>query len=110
MRTWPGSRLKRCETVTLGAQCAAALVVFLEEISDRSAAMFLASVLVLLLVSVFAADALPGGAPAAACTNGLTPQHGAQPQVGMSPYELDLSAFNVNGTLQYTPGTTYTRT
>lgn len=75
----------------------------------RSVAMFLASVLVLLLASLYAADARSGGAPADACAN-LTPQHGGnQPQGGASPYTLNLATvFDVNGTLQYSPGQTYT--
>ena len=84
------------------------------EISGRSVAMSLfASVLVLLLVGLYAADALPSGAPLGACANVApdpTSAHGSTVQTDPPPYELDLSVFDANGTYQYNPGMTYTRT
>ena len=74
-----------------------------------------ASVLVLLLVSLYAADALPSGAPAGACAS-VAPSpgadaHGSTVQTDPPPYVLDLSVFDVvNGAYQYDPGRTYTRT
>ena len=72
-----------------------------------------ASVLVLLLACLYAADARPDGAPAGACTT-LTPEwpHAANGgQTSAVPYEIDLTMFeDDNGTLQYTPGGAYTRT
>ena len=71
-----------------------------------------ASVLVLLLACLYAADARPDGAPAGACTT-LTPEspHAANGQTTPVPYEIDLTMFeDDNGTLQYTPGRVYTRT
>ena len=71
-----------------------------------------ASVLVLLLACLYAADARPDGAPAGACAT-LMPQspHAADGQTTAVPYEIDLTAFeDDNGTLQYTPGGAYTRT
>ena len=72
-----------------------------------------ASVLVLLLVSLYAADAFPTGAPAGACAN-VAPDpasaHRSTVQTDPPPYELDLSVFVVNGTYQYNPDSTYTRT
>ena len=73
-----------------------------------------ASVLVLFLACLYAADARPEGAPAGACVT-LTPQslHAADGlQITPVPYEIDLTVFgeDENGTLQYTPGGVYTRT
>ncbi|CAI8044913.1 Defense protein l(2)34Fc [Geodia barretti] len=71
-----------------------------------------ASVLVLLLACLYAADARPEGAPAGACTT-LTPEspHAANGQTTPVPYEIDLTMFeDDNGTLQYTPGRVYTLT
>ena len=54
---------------------------------------------------------LSGGAPQQACAT-LSPNpvsHGAAPRSSTVPYAIDLSPFNSNGTLQYTPGETYTR-
>ena len=72
-----------------------------------------ASVLVLLLACLYAADAFPTGASSNACGT-LTPasNHAASGEQTTSvPYEIDLTMFEVdNGTLQYTPGGVYTRT
>ena len=49
------------------------------------------------------ADAIPGGAPLAAC-NSLTPSHsGTTEQAGDNPWMIDISSFR-NG---YIPGYTY---
>ena len=50
------------------------------------------------------------GAPIDACDT-LSPnptRHGAQPQTTEVPYIIDLSPFDDNGTLEYSPGQTYT--
>ena len=52
---------------------------------------------------------LPNGAPVGACDT-LTPNpigHMGPPQNTIVPYTIDLSAFNDNETLVYTPGQTY---
>ena len=71
--------------------------------------MSLASVLVLVFATIYAAEALPGGAPAQACAT-LTPAHAPNaPQTGAVPYEIDMSVFTpVNGSSVYNPGRTYT--
>ncbi|CAI8007223.1 Putative defense protein [Geodia barretti] len=73
-----------------------------------------ASVLVLLLACLYAADARSGGAPAAACGTLMPdlPGHTANGQTDPVPYEIDLTVFDEdeNGTLQYTPGGVYTLT
>ena len=68
------------------------------------------SSLVLLLAGIYAADALPGGAPAGACDN-LRPSHrGNAPQMTNVPYMINLSQFSVgNDSYQYIPDRTYTR-
>ena len=68
---------------------------------------------VALLFSLYApqrVSSLPGGAPPPACAT-LTPSPSAhmQPQTKNIPYSIDLSPFNINGTLAYIPGNTYTR-
>ena len=71
-----------------------------------------ASVLVLLLAGLYAADALPTGAPDRACGT-LMPEslHAAYGQNTTVLYEIDLTMFeDDSGTLQYTPGGAYTRT
>ena len=72
-----------------------------------------ASVLVLLLAGLYAADALPSGAPSAACEtlSPASPHAAGGQQTTPVPYEIDLTMFeDDNGTLQYTPGGVYTRT
>ena len=73
-----------------------------------------ASVLVLLLACLYAADARSGGAPAAACGTLMPdlPGHTANGQTDPVPYEIDLTVFDEdeNGTLQHTPSGVYTRT
>ena len=72
----------------------------------------------LMLFLLFAAGLLrnavkgfPTGAPAGACGD-LTPdisQHGAQPQFGQVPYEVDLTPLSDgNNGYEYEPGETYT--
>ena len=82
------------------------------EVSVCSVAMSLAaSVLVLLLAGLYAADARSAGAPPPACAT-LSPDspHPADGQTTPVPYEIDLTVFEDNGTLQYNPGRVYTRT
>lgn len=73
-------------------------------------------VLLLLVVVVTAVHGRPAGAPLEACED-LMPQHGSTAQVSMSPYQIDLSPFNVSGYMDYSnnytrywykPGETYT--
>ena len=57
-------------------------------------------------------SSLPGGAPPVpgACDD-LTPDptaHGP-PRMSAFPYSIDLSPLNINGTMAYIPGNTYTR-
>ena len=65
--------------------------------------------LVVVISILSLADALPGGAPGAACDT-LMPQHaGIPPQTDAVPYSIDLSPFSDgNGGFQYTPGQQYT--
>ena len=65
---------------------------------------------VMLLSTAACVHALPGGAPADACPT-LTQRHGSNsPQPNSNnPYSIDLSVFDVNGTLVYQPGQSYTR-
>ena len=92
----------------------AGLFFCLLEVSVCSVAMYLAaSVLVLLLAGLYAADARPEGAPAPTCAT-LSPDS-PHPAGGLQttpvPYEIDLTVFeDNNGTLQYNPGRVYTRT
>ena len=76
---------------------------------QRVVTMSPASTLVFVLAAVYAADALPGGAPQSACDN-LTPSHsGIAAQTSAVPYSIDLLPFaDGSGGYQYTPGTTYT--
>ena len=72
--------------------------------------MSLASVLVLVFATIYAAEARSAGAPAEACAT-LTPSssHGNTPQTSAIPYEIDRSVFDmVNGSYVYNPGRTYT--
>ena len=53
------------------------------------------------------ADALPGGAPLAACNN-LTPFHsGTIEQAGDNPWMIDVSSFRNGSGYYYIPGYTY---
>ena len=67
------------------------------------------SSLVLLLAGIYAADALPGGAPLGACDN-LTPNHRDNlPQMAAVPYVINLTQFSDgNGSYQYVPDQIYT--
>ena len=73
-------------------------------------------VLLLLVVVVTAVYGMPSGAPLQACED-LMPQHGSDPQMSTSPYQIDLSPFNVSRYMDYSnnytgywykPGETYT--
>ena len=59
-----------------------------------------------------ATSALPTGAPQAACQSVMPgsrhTENGVVEQATANPWIIDVSDFDVNGTLQYTPGTTYT--
>ena len=80
-----------------------------------SVAMSLAaSVLVLFLACLYAADARPEGAPAGACGTLMpeAPNHAANGlQTTPVPYEIDLTGFGDDSeNLQYTPDGVYNRT
>ena len=62
-----------------------------------------------LLSIIYQVDCFSSGAPGAACSS-LSPdptRHGAPPNTNSVPYNIDVSAFDVGGSLFYEPGNTY---
>ncbi len=58
---------------------------------------------------IYQVDCFSSGAPGAACSS-LSPdptRHGAPPNSNSVPYNIDVSAFDVGGSLFYEPGNTY---